>query len=117
MNYIDGFVLAVEDVNREKYQIFAQNVALLFKQNGALRVVESWASDVPEGKLTSFPMAVKLKPGESVVFSWVEWPSKAIRDTGMQIMMQDPIFDISKNPMPVDGSRMIFGSFETIVEV
>ncbi len=76
MNYVDGFVAAVLTANREKYYTHAANIALLFKEYGALKVVENWGDDVPEGKLTSFTMAVQRQPDETVVFSWVTWPDK-----------------------------------------
>ncbi|NCP66071.1 MAG: DUF1428 domain-containing protein [Paraglaciecola sp.] len=117
MKYVDGFVLAVPTANREIYQKFALDVAELFREMGALKVVECWGSEVPEGKVTSFPMAVKCQPEETVVFSWIEWPSKSVRDQAMPRILQDPRFDMSKNPIPFDGKRMIFGSFEMFVEV
>lgn len=116
MNYVDGFVIAVPTANRDLYQQYAQAASAVFKAYGALSVVECWGSDVPEGKLTSFPMAVKCQPDETVVFSWVTWPSKAIRDQGMQKVMQDPRFDMDANPMPFDGKRLIYGGFEMIVD-
>ena len=99
------------------YTAYATEAAHVFKQHGALQVVECWGEDVPEGKLTSFPMAVKLAPDETVVFSWIVWPSKAVRDDGMAKVMADPRFDPKTNPMPFDGKRMIFGGFVPIVEV
>ena len=116
MHYVDGFVVAVSTADREKYQKYAQEAAVVFKENGALNVVECWGDDVPEGKVTSFPMAVQCKPDETVVFSWVMWSSKAIRDQGLQKVMQDPRFDMNTNPMPFDGKRLIYGGFQTIVD-
>jgi len=116
MNYVDGFVIAVPTANREKYRKYAQDAVEVFIKNGALGVTECWGDDVPEGKLTSFPMAVKLEPGETVVFSWITWPSRAVRDEGMKKVMADPRFEPDKNPMPFDGKRMIFGGFEVIVD-
>ena len=75
MNYIDGFIIAVPTTNREAYRKHAEAAALIFKEHGALGVVECWGDDVPDGKLTSFPMAVKCKPDETVVFSWIAWRS------------------------------------------
>ena len=115
MNYVDGFVLAVPTANRETYQRIAETAAAVFKENGALSVVECWGDDVPEGKLTSFPMAVKRKDDETVVFSWITWPSKAVRDEGMKKVMDDPRMQAGMNPMPFDGKRMIFGGFQMIV--
>ena len=77
MNYVDGFVIAVPTANRDSYVRHAQAAAAVFKEYGALAVVECWGDDVPEGKLTSFPMAVQRKADETVVFSWITWPSRA----------------------------------------
>ncbi len=115
MNYVDGFVVAVTTADREKYQRYAQEAAAVFKEYGALQVVECWGDDVPEGKVTSFPMAVQRKDNETVVFSWITWPSKAVRDEGMKKFMEDPRFNPEKNPMPFDGKRLIYGGFEVIV--
>lgn len=71
--------------------------------------------DVPESKLTSFPMAVKCEPGETVVFSWIVWPSREVRDAGMAKVMADPRVQADANPMPFDGKRMIYGGFEVVV--
>jgi len=116
MNYVDGYVLAVPKANREQYIAMAELAAGIFKENGALQVVETWEDDVPEGKLTSFPMAVQRKEDEAVVFSWVTWPDKAARDAGMAKFMADPRLSPEKTPMPFDGKRMIFGGFQAIVE-
>jgi uncharacterized protein YbaA (DUF1428 family) len=90
-------------------------MAALFREFGALRVVETWGDDVPEGKLTSFPLAVQRTEDETVVFSWVEWPSKELRDAGWQAMMQDPRMD-QAGEMPFDGKRMIYGGFQMIMD-
>ena len=116
MNYVDGFVVPVPTANRETYQRVAQTAAKVFKENGALSVVECWGDDVPEGKLTSFPMAVQRKDDETVVFSWITWPSKQVRDQGMKKSMEDPRLQEGMNPMPFDGKRMIFGGFQVIVQ-
>lgn len=115
MSYVDGFVAAVPTANREKFKQHAEAAAAIFKEFGALSVTECWGDDVPEGKLTSFPMAVKLKEDETVVFSWIIWPSRQTRDAGMQKVMADPRLQPDVNPMPFDGQRMIFGGFEMIV--
>jgi uncharacterized protein YbaA (DUF1428 family) len=117
MTYVDGFVCAVPTANREKYREFAAGVAAVFKEHGALSLVECWGDDVPDGKLTSFPMAVKCQPDETVVFAWIVWPSRQVRDEGMKNVMRDPRADPRANPMPFDGARMIFGGFEMIVNV
>lgn len=114
MGYVDGFVVAVHRDKREEYRKCAEDGAALFKEFGALSVVEAWGDDVPEGKLTSFPMAVKVEPEEVVVFSWVRWPSKASRDEGMKKFMADE--RVKSMQMPFDGNRMIFGGFEILVD-
>jgi uncharacterized protein YbaA (DUF1428 family) len=117
MNYIDGFVAAVPVANKEAYLKHCNDTAVVFKEYGALKVVESWGDDVPEGKLTSFPMAVKREEGETVVFSWITWPSKAARDSAWEQIMADPRMDAAHAPMPFDGKRMIYGGFQIILEV
>jgi uncharacterized protein YbaA (DUF1428 family) len=117
MNYVDGFVIAVPTANRDAYREHAERAAKVFKKFGALSVVECWGDDVPEGKLTSFPLAVQRKEDETVVFSWVTWPSRKVRDDGWKEVMADPSLQSDTNPMPFDGKRMIYGGFETIVSV
>lgn len=117
MNYVDGFVLAVPNDKRAAYLELAERAAHVFKDHGALQVTECWGDDVPPGKLTSFPMAVQCQADESVVFSWIIWPTKAVRDTGMQAVMEDPRMTCDENGMPFDGKRMIFGGFQMIVQV
>jgi len=90
--------------------------AVVFKEHGALKFVECWGDDVPEGKVTSFPMAVKRKDDETVVFSWIIWPSRNVRDEAMKKVMADPRLKPDVNPMPFDGKRLIYGGFEMIVE-
>lgn len=116
MAYVDGYVLAVPRENKADYIRLAEEAALVFKDHGALSVVENWADDVPEGEITSLPMAVKCEDGEDVVFSWITWPSREARDAGNKAAMADSRFE-SWDPgnMPFDGKRMIFGGFETIV--
>ena len=87
MTYVDGFVAAVPPSNREIYKKHAEAAAVVFKEHGALKLVECWGDDVPDGKVTSFPMAVKRKDDETVVFSWITWPSRKVRDEGMKKVM------------------------------
>jgi len=115
MTYVDGFIAAVPTKNREAYKTHAEKAAVLFKEHGASKVVECWGNDVPEGKLTSFTMAVKREDDEVVVFSWVEWPSKDARDAGWAKIMKDERMSPENNPMPFDGKRLIYGGFEMIV--
>ncbi len=119
MSYIDGFVIAVPKANRQKFIDHAQMADGMFIEMGAIRVLECWADDVPEGKTTDFRMAVKAETDEDVVFSWIEWPDKETRDKAYAIMMapdfKDPRMDPEKNPMPFDGKRMIWGGFNPVV--
>jgi uncharacterized protein YbaA (DUF1428 family) len=114
MNYIDGFVAAVPVANKEAYIKHAKEMAVVFREYGALRSIECWGDDVPEGKLTSFPMAVKREEGEVVVFAWLEWPSKAARDAGWEKAMADE--RMTNASMPFDGKRMIYGGFQIVLE-
>ena len=114
MTYVDGVVIAVPTADKETYRAFAQRMAALFKEYGALSVVDCWGDDVPAGKLTSFPLAVKCEPDETVVFSWLSWPSRAARDEAWKKVMADPRMAPGATPMPFDGKRMIFGGFEVI---
>tara|TARA_R110000822_G_scaffold236870_1_gene367428 strand:+ start:153 stop:533 length:381 start_codon:yes stop_codon:yes gene_type:complete len=121
MSYIDGFVIAVPTANKQKFTDHASYSDDMFIEMGALRVVECWGDDLPDGKTTDFRMAVKAEPEETVVFSWVEWPDKATRDAAMKKLMDpdnmDPRMDQTKNPIPFDGKRMIFGGFEPVVDI
>lgn len=118
MTYVDGYVLAVLNENKDAYKAVAEKAAAVFKDHGALSVVENWADDIPDGEVTSFPMAVKCEPNESVVFSWITWPSREARDLGNKNAMSDPRFaDWDPKTMPFDGKRMIYGGFTTLVEL
>lgn len=121
MSYIDGFVMAVPTANKQKFIEHAGLVDTIFTDLGASRVVECWADDVPEGKITDFGKAVQATADESVVFSWIEWPDKETRDAAMKKMMskdfKDERMDMENNPMPFDGKRLIFGGFKPVVEL
>src|SRR6476646_7309953 len=116
MSYVEGFVLAVPSANKETFRSHAVEAAKLFKEFGATRVVECWGDDVPDGKLTDFRGAVKAEAGETVVFSWIEYPSKAARDAAHARMMSDPRMQAMGSQMPFDGRRMIMGGFEPILD-
>ena len=113
--YVDGFVVAVPADKKEAYRRHALTAAAIFRELGATRVVEAWGDDVPDGKVTDFKGAVKAQPNEVVVFSWVEYPNKAVRDAVMEKFMSDPRVT-AMGEMPFDGQRMIFGGFETILD-
>ncbi|MEO8117764.1 MAG: DUF1428 domain-containing protein, partial [Rhodoferax sp.] len=101
----------------EAYRKHAEQAAVLFKEYGATGVVECWGDDVPEGKVTSFPMAVKCQSDETVVFSWITWPSRVVRDEGWKKVMADPRMAPGVNPMPFDGKRLIYGGFQVLLQV
>ena len=115
MSYIDGFVIPVPARNKEAFRKMASEVAPVFKEYGATRIVECWGDDVPDGKVTDFKGAVKAEAGENVVFSWIVWPSKAVRDAANKKIMEDPRMRPGQD-MPFDGKRMIFGGFEVLLD-
>jgi uncharacterized protein YbaA (DUF1428 family) len=114
--YIDGFVLPVPESKREAYHDMASKAAAKFKEYGALRDVEAWADDVPDGKVTDFKRAVKAEGEEKVVFSFIEWPDKETRDAGWKKMMEDPSMQPDKENMPFDGQRMFWGGFRPLID-
>jgi uncharacterized protein YbaA (DUF1428 family) len=121
MTYIDGFVIAVPKANKQKFIDHANTADGMFVEMGAIRVLECWADDVPDGTLTDFRKAVQATEDEDVIFSWIEWPDKETRDKAYAIMMdpdnKDPRMDQEKNPMPFDGKRMIWGGFKPVVDM
>lgn len=114
MSFIDGLVAAVPAANRDAYIELARESWKLFKEYGALSMREHWGVDVPDGEVTSFPMAVKKQDDEVVVFSWIEWPDKATRDACAASMETDQRWAELMPGMPFDGKRMIYGGFEEI---
>ena len=115
MSYIDAFVAAVPTQNKEKYIEHAKLTGVVFKDHGALNIIEAWGDDVPDGEVTSLPMAVKCTEDETVVFSTVVWPSKAVSDAGWAAVMEDSRMDPEANPMPFDGKRLIYGGFDVLL--
>lgn len=116
MTYVDGFVIAVPAVQRDAYRAMAERAAPIFMEHGATRIVECWADDVPAGKVTDFMRAVQARDDESVVFSWIEWPSKQARDEGNRKVMEDPRMQPGQMEMVFDGQRMIFGGFAVLLD-
>ena len=118
MNYVDGFVIPVQKKKLARYRSMAKLSAKIWLQHGALEFYESVGDDVPYGKRTSFPRSVKLKRGETVVFSWIIYKSRAHRDKVMSKVMKDPrIGKMMQGEVPFDGKRMIFGGFKPFVEL
>ena len=114
MTYVDGFVRPVPNGNREKYRAASAKMWPLFKEFGAIRQVECWGDDVPDGKVTDFRRAVQAEEGETIVFAWIEYPSKDVRNEVMRRMMEDP--RMANMEMPFDGKRMIFGGFDKVLD-
>ena len=115
--YIDGFVVPVPKKKLPAYRSMAQKAGKLWKEHGALEFIESVADDVKKGKWTSFPRSVKLKAGETVVFAYIVYKSRAHRDKVNAKVMKDPRLASMMNPkeMPFDGKRMIYGGFKVLV--
>ena len=117
--YIDGFVVAVPAANLEAYRKMAAEAAAIYREHGALSVVECWGDDVPAGKLTSFPLAVQCREDEVVVFSWVIWPSREVRDAGKAVLLVsvelDEIMSLSDRIMVMYGGQI--GEHATIAEL
>ncbi|MEI9903059.1 MAG: DUF1428 domain-containing protein [Asticcacaulis sp.] len=107
--YVDAFVIPVPIANKDAYVEGGKQWAEMCKSYGALRLTDFWGRRRADGQVTSFPMAVKLEPGETVVLSWIEWPDKATRDAANEKMRADP--NMQNMQMPFDGKRMIFGGF------
>ena len=116
MTYFEGFMVPVPEGNKNAYIKHATDFAPLVQDVGVQRMVETWDSDVPEGKVTDFRKAVDAKPDEKVVFSWFEYPSRAARDAANEKFMSDPRMAEMGKDMPFDGKRMIMGGFEAIVD-
>ena len=116
MGYADGYVLPVPDGNKDAYRALAEKASQVFRDHGATRVVEAWGDDVPDGKITDFARAAHKQNGETVVFSWVEWPNKEARVAGWEKVMADERMQPDGTEVPFDGKRMIYGGFAPIVE-
>lgn len=118
MSYVDGFVVPVPKDNLAAYRSLARRAGKIWREHGALQYVECVADDVKPGKRTSFPQAVKLKPEEVVVFSWIVYKSRRERDRINKLVMADPRLADMMDPksLPFDGKRMFFGGFKPIIE-
>lgn len=115
MAYISIMIGAAKTADRARYTAFSEKFWELLREDGAISGKDCWGSDVPDGKLTSFPMAVKLEPDETVVASWIVWPDKATADTAWGAMDSDPRWQaFFAQGMAMDGPRMIFGGFEEV---
>jgi uncharacterized protein YbaA (DUF1428 family) len=119
MSYIDGYVIPLPTRNVAAYRRMAAKAGKIWKEYGALQVVESLADDVKPGKSTSFPQSVKLKKGEKVVFSYIVYKSRRDRDRINALVMKDPRLASMMDPKksPFDFTRMCVGGFKAIVEL
>ena len=119
MNYVDGFVLPLPKANVAAYRRMARIAGKVWREHGALEYIECIGDDVSAGKVTSFPQAVKLKPDETVVFSWVVYKSRADRNRIMKKVMADPRLAPMMQPksLPFDGKRMFWGGFKVIIDL
>lgn len=117
MTYVDGFLVAVPKANIEAYKSLARKAGDVWKEHGALNYVESLGDDVPYGELTSFPRAVQAKEDETVVFSWVVYRSREDRDEIVARVMADPRLQGDEWKSIFDGKRLIYGGFETFLEL
>ncbi|WP_321163178.1 DUF1428 domain-containing protein [Sphingomonas sp. Leaf412] len=114
--YVDGFVAPVLPARRDDYLAMARAASVVFRDHGAMRVVETWGDDLMRGQKTDFHRAVQTEGEETVVFSWIEWPDKATRDAGMAAVMADPRMQTPPSDMPFDGKRLIYGGFAVILD-
>lgn len=118
MNYVDGFVVPVPKAKLAAYRRLARKTGKIWKEHGALEIVECVADDVKPGKLTSFPQSVKLKPDEVVVFSWITYRSRTQRDRVIAKVMSDPrMSTMAQGAMPFDGKRLFFGGFKPMLRL
>jgi uncharacterized protein YbaA (DUF1428 family) len=119
MAYVDGFVVPVPKKALATYRSMAKKAGKVWREHGALEFRESVADDVKVGKWTSFPRSVKLKPGETVLFSWIVFKSRAHRDRVNAKVMKDERLAkmMSGTDMPFDGKRMIYGGFKIVIDV
>jgi uncharacterized protein YbaA (DUF1428 family) len=117
-HYVDGFVLPLPKSKIAEYRRLARQAGKVWLEHGALAFHENVADDVKQGKWTSFPQAVKLKPGEVVVFSWIVFKSRRQRDAVNAKVMKDPrLAKLDPKAMPFDGRRMFWGGFKSLVEL
>jgi uncharacterized protein YbaA (DUF1428 family) len=118
MAHVDGFVIPVPTKNLKVYRRIAREFGKVWRDHGALAFRECVADDVKVGKWTSFPRSVKLKRGETVVWSYIVYKSRTHRDRVNAKVMKDPRMTSIMNPkaLPFDGKRMIFGGFKVLVE-
>jgi uncharacterized protein YbaA (DUF1428 family) len=121
MAFVEGFAIPVRAHMRDEFTRYSRELDEIFLAHGATRVVECWGVNVPYGQQTDFYRAVAAEEDEVVCFSWIEWPDRETSERAhpemIKIMESDPRFDRETRPIPFDGKRMIFGRFETVVDI
>ena len=115
MAYLSIMIAPVKTADREAYLAHAHQMWPLFQKHGALGLQEQWSVDVPDGHTTSFPMSVKLEEGESIAVGWIIWPDRETHDRAWEVLDNDP--EMMAHDLPFDGRRMVFGGFETILDL
>jgi uncharacterized protein YbaA (DUF1428 family) len=115
MPYIDGFLVPVPKANKDAYRKLAEIAAPIWIEYGALDYMEAWGDDIPQGKTNDFRTALIAEAEEEVVFSWVIWPSKEVRDAANPKIMEDPRLKMEGQAVPFSGARMIYGGFAPLV--
>ncbi|WP_342596432.1 DUF1428 domain-containing protein [Salinicola lusitanus] len=115
MHYVQGFVVPVDGDKRDAYHALAEKAATFFLEQGAIRIVEAWGEDVPDGKVTDFKRSVAAQADEQIVFSWIEWPDKSTCETAAQRMQSDERFKMPDD-LPFDGKRTIWAGFTPFLD-
>lgn len=116
MTYVNVMAAAVPAAKKDAYWQSAKEMGNAFRRLGALDIVECWGIDVPDGKVTSFPMAVKCAEDETVVVSWMTWPDRTTADAAMAKVGDEPEMQMGDGPPVFDMGRLIFGGFEIMTD-
>jgi uncharacterized protein YbaA (DUF1428 family) len=115
--YVDGFLLPIPKKNVQAYKKIAAAAGKIWREHGALEYRECIGDDLNVKVGAAFPKQLKLKPGETVVFSWIVYKSKAQRDRVNAKVLKDPRIEMEGTPMPFDVKRMAYGGFEVLVDL
>lgn len=116
MRYVDGFVVPIPKRNLQRYRRMAEKAGRIWREHGALEYRECVGDDLEVKMGLPFPRGIKVKRGETVVFSWITYRSRAHRDAVNAKVMKDPRITGMKEPMPFDAKRMLYGGFEVLVD-
>jgi uncharacterized protein YbaA (DUF1428 family) len=116
MRYVDGFVIPLPKKNVQAYRRIALKAGKIWREYGALEFRECVGDDLAVKGMVPFSRRMKLKPGETVVFSWIVFKSRAHRDRVNAKVMKDPRLDMDPKSMPFDVKRMLYGGFKVLVD-